>query len=225
MSNKSGKLLTLAGIAAFANWIIGRKQSADDNPFGLSWSGGGDGGTGAPSKENGPSGTAGGGGTGDDDWQNGIGPIIADTEEGNDALDEPVRDMSLPRGIRNANPGNIRRTGTPWRGKSEKQGDDAFVQFDQPVMGIRALARTLETYRDSYSYDTVREIIDRWAPPNENNTSAYVRAVAREMGIGPDQRFSDTERNNLKLIKAIIRHENGRQPYPDSLILDGIRRA
>ncbi len=37
--------------------------------------------------------------------------------------------MSLPRGIRNHNPLNIRRSKDQWKGMAEVQNDRAFVQF------------------------------------------------------------------------------------------------
>ena len=156
--------------------------------------------------------------------------IIGETPADQEVLDMPAtgnipRDPDLPRGVRNMNPGNLRRSGTPWQGKSAQQTDSAFVQFDSPVYGIRALARVLKTYRASYGRDTVREIIQRWAPPNENNTGAYVAAVAAEMGIQPDEEFPPTEGNMLALVRAIIQHENGMQPYSDETILRGIRLA
>ena len=44
---------------------------------------------------------------------------------------------SLPRGIRNHNPGNI-KLGTAWDGLSDEQNDDVFCQFKEPVWGLRA---------------------------------------------------------------------------------------
>lgn len=170
----------------------------------------------------------------------GIGPIVADTPEGEAALDEPAnpplgvpldggpvtyRNPNMPRGIRNMNPGNLRRTGTPWRGKSIKQTDDAFVQFDSPVYGIRALARVLQTYRGDYGLNTVAEIINRWAPPVENNTGAYVSAVAGAMGVPPGEPLDNSEPTALALVEAIVNHENGFQPYSTETLLAGIRLA
>jgi hypothetical protein len=34
-----------------------------------------------------------------------------------------------PRGIRNNNPGNIRRNSDPWQGLAERQGDVEFFTF------------------------------------------------------------------------------------------------
>lgn len=124
------------------------------------------------------------------------------------------------RGLRNNNPGNIERTATVWRGMSADQsGDSRFIVFSSPEWGIRAMARVLRNYINR-GQDTVREIINTWAPPSENDTGAYVRAVAASIGVDPDARVSDAQMPGL--IAAIIKHENGSQPYPQELIARGI---
>jgi hypothetical protein len=125
-----------------------------------------------------------------------------------------------PRGIRNNNPGNIRDDGTQWRGV--KGNDGAFCVFDTPENGIRAIAKILKSYQ-SKGIDTIHEIINRWAPPSENNTTAYVCAVAEECGINADKLI--TSADWPEVIAAIIRHENGQQPYTKDQILTGIGAA
>lgn len=135
-----------------------------------------------------------------------------------------VADLVLgPRGIRNHNPGNIRRTSDAWQGMAPVQTDAAFVQFLAPEYGIRALAKVLVNY-SSRGLRTVRQIIGTWAPPNENDTGAYVAQVARALGVGPDDPI-DVRARLPQLVPAIIRHENGQQPYPAEVIAEGIRRA
>jgi hypothetical protein len=124
-----------------------------------------------------------------------------------------------PRGIRNHNPGNIRRSSDPWQGLAERQGDVEFFTFKSPIYGIRALARTLITYQDKHGLRTIRQIIGRWAPPVENNTNAYVRAVADATDLDADQMLDLHNFDYLfPLTKAIIKHENGQQPYIDAQI-------
>lgn len=130
-----------------------------------------------------------------------------------------------PRGIRNHNPGNLRH-GAKWQGRRADQTDAAFVQFVSPEYGIRALAKVLLTYYAGYELDTVTEIIGRWAPPNENDTGAYVRAVAKAIGVGVNDPLIVAQRHVMApLVKAIIQHENGRQPYSDELINRGLDMA
>lgn len=117
---------------------------------------------------------------------------------------------ALPRGLRNFNPGNIRH-GQPWQGRAEVQGDPAFVTFKSFAWGIRAMARTLITYQDTHELATVRQLIGRWAPPNENDTGAYVQAVARRMGVTPDDPVNVHDYAVMRpLVEAITLHENGR---------------
>jgi hypothetical protein len=124
-----------------------------------------------------------------------------------------------PRGIRNHNPGNIRRSSDPWQGLAERQSDVEFFTFKSPIYGIRALARTLITYQDKHGLRTIRQIIGRWAPPVENNTNAYVRAVVEETDLDADQLLDLHNFDYLfPLTKAIIKHENGQQPYTDAQI-------
>lgn len=119
------------------------------------------------------------------------------------------------RGIRNNNPGNIRRSATAWQGKVLPGLDPDFEQFSSPYYGLRALARTLLSYQARYGLGSVRALISRWAPPSENNTAAYVAAVAAEVGQGPDNAIDLRARPDLlaALVAAIVRHENGVQPY------------
>ncbi|QQR68870.1 MAG: structural protein P5 [Alphaproteobacteria bacterium] len=124
-----------------------------------------------------------------------------------------------PRGIRNNNPGNIRRNGDPWQGLAERQGDVEFFTFTSAIYGIRALARTLITYQDKHGLHTIRQIISRWAPPVENNTNAYVRSVSADAGLDEDQSLNLHRFDHLFLLtRAIIYHENGQQPYTDAQI-------
>lgn len=134
-----------------------------------------------------------------------------------------------PRGIRNHNPGNIRH-GDKWQGaakiKNERDRDPDFVQFESPAWGIRALARVLIAYQDKHDLRTVRGIIGRWAPPNENDTGAYVRSVAAKMGVSPDDEIDVYQYATMRpLVEAIIRHENGQQPYSAAEIDEGLKRA
>ena len=132
----------------------------------------------------------------------------------------------MSRGIRNNNPGNIRHSGDAWQGKSATQTDLEFVQFDSPGYGIRALAKLLKNYQDRYGLNTVRGIIDRYAPPSENLTGSYIAHVAKAMQISPDAQINVKNPETLfPLVSAIITHENGINPYPDALIHQSIGMA
>jgi len=140
------------------------------------------------------------------------------------------------RGIRNHNPGNIDfNPRNPWQGLDSVQPHDGrFCRFTSPEWGIRAMARVLRNYskRDGTpgvggpGIDTVQEVIHRWAPPIENDTGAYVKRVAAALGKAPDETIYLGDPQVLAvLVAAIIRHENGIQPYSDELIRAGVGMA
>jgi hypothetical protein len=129
-----------------------------------------------------------------------------------------------PRGIRNNNPGNIRYNGIEWNGLANPPSDGAFCIFVAPRYGIRALATILRNYKRKYGICSVSGIINRFAPSTENDTAAYIRSVCAAVGCDADAKL-DTENEAvlLPLVKAIIRHENGKQPYTDEQIQEGLR--
>lgn len=156
-------------------------------------------------------------------WQTLVeGGVDTDRPQGRD---RPVGNVGqAPRGIRNNNPGNIEaRSNIRWQGQS---GDDGrFARFETPEHGLRALARDLYVKRDR-GLDTVAEIISVWAPPNENNTAAYIAGVSREIGVGPNDPLDfDDPRVVAGLMGAIIFHENGQQPYAPALLQEAARNG
>lgn len=147
-----------------------------------------------------------------------IAQVAVDT--GSDIIESVANVFGSARGLRNNNPGNIRRTGVSWQGMAPTQSDASFIQFISPEYGIRAMARILKNYIAG-GYNTIQEIINRWAPPIENDTGAYVRAVSSSLGVAPNTPIDDS--NLPALIAAIIQHENGQQPYSGDVIARGVQ--
>lgn len=132
-----------------------------------------------------------------------------------------VANYLIPRGIRNNNPGNIDRAGTSWKGMAPDQSSDSrFIVFSAPEWGIRAMARILRTYMGR-GQNTIAKIISTWAPPSENNTTAYIEAVSKEVGLPANALVTDAY--IPAIIAAIIRHENGQQPYSPETVALGIQ--
>lgn len=126
----------------------------------------------------------------------------------------------ISRGLRINNPGNIRTSTTPWQGKVTPSRDAAFETFDTPEHGMRAAAKVLLTYFNKHKLDTVTKIISRWAPPSENDTQAYITAVSERTGMPPDAFIDLTDPMLFTvLLMAIIRHEQGLDPYPAATVL------
>lgn len=132
--------------------------------------------------------------------------------------------INLPRGLRNNNPGNIRKSGDDWQGLSPRHDDGEFFIFKNPFWGLRALARILINYGRRHDITTLRGIIERYAPSNENDTEAYIAAVSKRTGIGPEQTFVIDDALGF-LVPAIVRHEIGFQPFTRDLIERAILEA
>ncbi|WP_330452105.1 structural protein [Pantoea agglomerans] len=131
------------------------------------------------------------------------------------------------RGIRNNNPGNI-RWGDDWQGlvPQAQRTDKSFCQFTSPEYGIRAMIVILRNYQRKYGLKTITEIIQRWAPPNENNTQAYISSVAQATGTDADKPVDLTDSRKLfPLLRAIIKHENGSQPYGHDIFVRALTLA
>lgn len=113
------------------------------------------------------------------------------------------------RGIRNCNPGNLRK-GSAWQGLAQEQTDTDFCVFVEMKWGIRALFKTLLTYRRNYGLKTVHSIVNRFAPSVENDTKAYVEHVSSVLGVMPHQTIDLNDgRVMMELGKAIALHECG----------------
>lgn len=131
------------------------------------------------------------------------------------------------RGVRNNNPGNIDYSkANQWLGQIGIETDvpnPRFAVFDKPENGIRAIAKLLVGYH-AKGFNTVRKMINRWAPPVENDTGAYVKSVADKLGIDPDMKLHISSYMLTVMASAIIVHENGYQPYDIDTISAGVRR-
>jgi len=133
-----------------------------------------------------------------------------------------MSESKLPRGLRNNNPLNIRRSGDKWQGLRVLQEDREFFQFSEMKWGWRAAFVILcRTYYGKYKLRTIRDIVTRWAPAKENNTPAYIRHVSDYTGIGPDRDLGDPKThptNWLLTGYAMAVMENGKTLPPIPMI-------
>ncbi|MDW5502467.1 hypothetical protein R6Y99_21960 [Pseudomonas lundensis] len=132
---------------------------------------------------------------------------------------------SAARGLRNNNPGNIEASSeNPWEGQAGSDG--RFAKFETPEHGIRALGKNLLSYNRLHGLDTVAEMITRWAPPKENDTDSYIKAICAQLGVGANDQIDVTNPRTLAALCAgIVNHENGSQPYTDDQIGAGVSAA
>lgn len=129
--------------------------------------------------------------------------ISKNLTSGRTAYDDGPPPPGAPRGMRNNNPGNIR-----FRGQNTATGVDAqgFAIFPTLADGIREANRELNLF-NSRGINTIRAIVSKWAPSNENNTAAYIAGVAKRMGVNPDAQLTAADRQ--KLLQAIFSREVG----------------
>lgn len=130
----------------------------------------------------------------------------------------------LPRGIRNNNPGNLNFAGQAGATKEGGTGG-RFAKFGSMKEGVAALVRQIGLYV-SRGKNSIRKILEVYAPSSENNTGAYISAVSRALGIGPDDPLDINSANQVMgLVKAITDHENGKGYVGDSDISGGYALA
>jgi len=122
------------------------------------------------------------------------------------------------------NPGNV-ELGTPkWIGLASVQKHHRFCTFVSPEYGFRVVGYIFRnTYQNKYKLLKPYDLIERYAPGNENDVPAYVKHVCGLIKIDP--RNSIDLSNTVLLfdwVKAITTHELGWQPYSDDLIRRGL---
>lgn len=142
--------------------------------------------------------------------------------------------LSQPRGIRNRNPGNVKRGPDAWRGlaPAADQTDPVFWRFSAPEYGIRVIAYLLLGYQARKGKRTVRQLISEsggWAPVGsaDKNPAEYADFVARQAGVGVDQAISlaGDPRVLRAIVVAIIAFENSGYSYPASVVDAGLALA
>lgn len=116
----------------------------------------------------------------------------------------------VSRGLRNCNPGNIRRSNTKYQGEKTPSTDSAFKQFESLEWGYRAVFMLLHTYRVRGYGDTIAKMISRYAQPSENNTEAYISRLCRATGFERDMPLDTLDAEQMvPVVCAISAVENG----------------
>ena len=116
----------------------------------------------------------------------------------------------MSRGLRNNNPGNIRRSRVRYKGEVRPSRDPEFKEFSSMAYGYRAMFVLLDTYRSRYGLSTIRQMLNRYAPPEENFTEGYVRFVADYSGVMPDEAVDTrVEMDMIPIVSAMSKIENG----------------
>lgn len=115
----------------------------------------------------------------------------------------------MSRGLRNYNPGNIRLSRVKYQGEVTPSQDKSFKQFQTMAWGYRAMFVVLDSYHRK-GFKTIRQMINRYAPPVENHTDNYVNFVSVNSGTPADQILDpESEGLMIPIISAMSYMENG----------------
>lgn len=142
-------------------------------------------------------------------------------------LADKLKNCSIPRGIRNNNPGNIViNPANDWRGKipeelntdydcRAKKVAQHFEQFETYEHGVRAMTILLRNYINQ-GHDTLSLIIYKYAPAHENPSSEYVQFVAKKTKFSTDSLLNTNKETLRALVKAMAHFENGKPAVTDT---------
>ena len=111
------------------------------------------------------------------------------------------------RNWRNNNPGNIEYG--PFAQKLGAVGSDGrFAIFPNEDMGRKAADALLKG--QGYANLNIKDAINKWAPPSENNTDAYVNAF-KQAGLDPSKKYADlSPQDQQKFLDIQKRVEGGK---------------
>lgn len=114
---------------------------------------------------------------------------------------------NTPLSVRNHNPGNLRVPGST----------TDFQKFASDDDGIRGLSRQLQLYEQRDHLTTIRGILNKYSPGNENNTAALIEQASKRTGFGADQQLDPKSMDQLvKLVVAITKQENGNSNFTEN---------
>lgn len=103
---------------------------------------------------------------------------------------------ALPAPLRNNNPGALMPGGQ-------------LAQYPSMQAGLAALDNNLQSY-GKQGVNTLAGVIGKWAPPNENNTQAYIQDVSQRLGLPPNQKIDlSNPAVRQAITTGIMLHENG----------------
>lgn len=116
----------------------------------------------------------------------------------------------MTRGYRNNNPLNMRHDNDRWQGEVVPSQDGAFKQFETMAWGYRAAFKLLHNYQKNNGCRILSDFINRWAPPSENNTSAYISTVAKRAGLSDVSEIDTLKGDTMRAVVSAMSYvENG----------------
>lgn len=134
-----------------------------------------------------------------------------------------MAETTLPRGVRNNNPLNIRLSSQVFRGEVTNIYEKEFKCFRSMVWGFRAAFCIIRTYITLKGCKTPRQIIHRWCP--DDSAARYVDFVCSRCNVDPDGALSFVSRLVMvALVSAMAKFETGVE-FPQSLVDKGYQLA
>lgn len=100
------------------------------------------------------------------------------------------------------------------------QKETVIVALSSVCCFIFSSFKVLQNYRVLHDCMTLRQYIQRWAPPIENNTEAYVNSVARTAGVNPDTLLPSPRKGKavwVKIAAGMHLVENGMMPVTSQI--------
>jgi hypothetical protein len=118
--------------------------------------------------------------------------------------------------VKRNNPGNLRSWG-------DAPTSGGFAVFNSAIDGLSAMAGQLRRYAARH-LDTIQSIVSTYAPPGDHNdTEAYIRNVAKRMGVSAGAHLDLNSPGTLQaLMHAMIQQEQGKDPYSTSTLQSAI---
>lgn len=114
------------------------------------------------------------------------------------------------RAWRNNNPGNI-EYGKFAKARGAIGSDGRFAVFASYEQG-RAAKESLLFDAQSYQGKSIAQAVGRYAPPQENDTQAYINAVAAAVGVDPSTPMSDLSKAQRKAMLDAMERVEGFKP-------------
>lgn len=135
----------------------------------------------------------------------------------------------MTRGLSLNNPLNLETNSKiSWLGEIKPTTDPGRVlcQFDAMDHGLRAGLKDLANQQILHGLNTWNDIITKYAPPVENDTIAYIKAMVAATGYGPNQILDLSDPVFLALAgKSVIIHEQGFNPCSDAQLAQASDQA
>jgi hypothetical protein len=90
--------------------------------------------------------------------------------------------------------------------------DGRYAVFSSPEAGWAAADRNLQTYATKHGLNTVAGIVNRWAPPSENDSGAYAAKVSGRLGVDPAAPLNMADPMVRRhVLEAMAEVENGKR--------------